>query len=183
MTRIPTPATIDDAPEASRPILNAVKAKLGQAPNMFRVIANSPAALEGYTSLSNALGKGTLGAKTGERIALAIANVNGCEYCNSAHGYIGGKLLKLDEDELALNRTGRSGDPKVDAAVRFAKLVAEARGQVSDADVAAVKAAGFTDAELVEIVAHVALNTLTNYVNEVFQTEVDFPRAVLARAA
>jgi uncharacterized peroxidase-related enzyme len=183
MSRIPTPATIEAAPAASQPILNAVKAKLGSAPNMFRLIANSPAALEGYASLSNALGKGTLGPKTGEAIALAVANVNGCTYCNSAHGFISANLLKVGAEEIAANRAGGSTDPRTDAAVRFAQLVAQSRGQVREADLAAVRAAGFTDAELVEIVAHVALNTLTNYVNEVFGTEIDFPVAPVARAA
>lgn len=182
MSRIPTIASIETAPAGSQPLLTKVKGAFGSVPAMFRVFANSPAALEGYLNFNGALGKGTLGGATGERIALAVANVNGCGYCNSAHTALG-KLQKLDDNELAANRAGRSNDPKADAAVRFAALVAERRGAVSDADVAAVKAAGFTDAELVEIVAHVALNTLTNYVNEVFKTEIDFPRAALAKAA
>jgi len=178
----PYPATIEASPPASQPLLAAVKARLGSAPNMFRLIGTSPAALEGYLALSGALGKGSLGARTGERIALAVANVNRCTYCNSAHSTIG-SALKLDPAELELNRSGRSNDPKADAAVHFARLVAENRGQVTDGDVASVKAAGFSDAELVEIVAHVALNTLTNLTNEVFGTEVDFPRVDLAQAA
>lgn len=183
MSRIPTPASIEAAPAAAQPFLEGVKKQLGSVPNLFRLVANSPAALEGYLGLNAALAKGALDAATRERIALAVANVNGCTYCNSAHSYVGKNLLKLDEAELAANREGRSGEPRADAAVRFARKVVETRGQVSEADIAAVKAAGYSDAELVEIVAHVALNTLTNYVNEVFDTAVDFPVVQATRIA
>lgn len=182
MSRIPTPAAIDAAPEASRPLLEAVKKQLGSVPNLFRIVANSPAALEGYLGLNGALAKGALDARTRERIALAVAEINGCSYCLSAHTYLGKNLAKLDDAEIAANRAGGSHDAKADAAVRFAASVARNRGQVSDAEVQAVKAAGYSDAQLVEIVAHVALNTLTNYVNEVLGTEIDFP-VVRAQAA
>lgn len=177
MSRIPTPATISDAPEAARPLLEGVKKSIGSVPNLFRLVANSPSALEGYLGLNGALAKGSLAPATRERIALAVAEINGCDYCLAAHSYIGRNVAKLDDAEIAANRNGTSNDAKADAAVRFAVKVARNRGQVSADDVAAVKAAGYSDAELVEIVAHVALNTLTNYVNEVFDTEVDFPRA------
>lgn len=176
MSRIPTAATIADAPAAARPMLEAAKKQLGVAPNLFRVIANSPAALEGYLGLNGALAKGALDGKTRERIALAVAGVNGCSYCLSAHTYLGQHIAKLDDAELAANRDGRSNDAKADAAVRFAVKVVESRGHVSDADLSAVRLAGFDDAQIVEIVLHVALNTLTNYVNEVAGTEIDFPR-------
>jgi AhpD family alkylhydroperoxidase len=123
------------------------------------------------------LGKGTLGAKTGERIALAVAELNGCNYCLSAHSYLAANLAKLDAAEIEANRRGSSDDAKAAAAVLFATQVVKARGHVVDADVAAVKAAGFSQGEIIEIVVHVALNTLTNYVNEVAQTEIDFPVA------
>jgi uncharacterized peroxidase-related enzyme len=182
MSRIPTPAAIDAAPEASRPLLEAVKKQLGSVPNLFRIVANSPAALEGYLGLNGALARGALDARTRERIALAVAEINGCSYCLSAHAYLGKNLAKLDDAEIAANRAGASNDAKADAAVRFAASVARNRGQVSDAEVQALKAAGYSDAQLVEIVAHVALNTLTNYVNEVLGTEIDFP-VVRAQAA
>ena len=182
MSRIPTPATIDAAPETARPLLEAVKKQLGSAPNLFRIVANSPAALEGYLGLNGALAKGALDARTRERIALAVAEINGCSYCLSAHTYLGKNLAKLDDIEIAANRTGKSNDTKADAAVRFAASIARNRGHVSDAEVQAVKAAGYSDAQVVEIVAHVALNTLTNYVNEVLGTEIDFP-VVRAQAA
>jgi uncharacterized peroxidase-related enzyme len=182
MSRIPTPASIEAAPAAAQPLLEAVKKQLGVVPNLFRLVANSPAALEGYLGLNGALGKGTLDAKTRERIALAVAEINGCSYCLSAHSYPGKNLAKLDDAELAANRRGGSTDPKADAAVRFAVKVVENRGHVTDAELSAVRMAGYSDAQILEIVLHVALNTLTNYVNEVAKTDIDFP-VVQARTA
>jgi uncharacterized peroxidase-related enzyme len=183
MSRIPTPASIEASPAASQGLLEAVKKQLGVVPNLFRLTATSPQALEGYLSLNGALGKGTLSSATRERIALAVAEINGCNYCLSAHSYLGKNLAKLDDVEMAANRAGRSNDAKASAAVQFAAKVTQNRGAVSEADLKAVKAAGYSDAELVEIVAHVALNTLTNYINEVFKTEVDFPVVQAKRAA
>ncbi len=182
MPRISIP-TLDQTPVATRPLLDAVKKQLGVVPNLMKVVGNSPAALGGYLALSGALAKGALGAKTGERIALAIAEVNACSYCLAAHSYLGKNVAKLDDAEIAANRSGTSNDPKADAAVRFAVSVALERGHVSDAAVRAVKNAGYSDAEVMEIVVHVALNTLTNYVNEVAQTEIDFPAVDQKRAA
>ena len=183
MSRIPTPATIADAPEKSRPLLDAVVKQLGSAPNLFRLAGISPAALEGYLGMSGALGKGALPAATRERIALAVAEINGCDYCLSAHTYLGKNLAKLDDAEITANRSGASNDPKADAAVRFAAQVTRARGHITDADFAAVKLAGYTDAQIIEIVQHVALNTWTNYFNEVFQTAIDFPVVEARKAA
>ena len=175
MSRIHTPATIEASPAAAQPLLEAVNKQLGVVPNLFRVIANSPAALEGYLGLSGALAKGQLDARTRERIAIAVAETNGCDYCLSAHTYLGKNVAKLDDADMAANREGGSPDPAADAALRFATRVVRERGHVSDQDVQAVKAAGFTDAQVIEIVLHVALNTLTHYVNEVAKTEIDFP--------
>lgn len=183
MSRINTPASIDAAPAAARPLLEAVSKQIGSVPNLFRVIANSSAALEGYLGLSGALARGSLDGKTRERIALAISEINGCGYCLSAHTYLGKNVAKLDDAEITANRSGASNDIKANAAVHFATRVVNARGHVSDGDVAAVKAAGFDDAQIVEIVLHVALNTLTNYVNEVAGTEIDFPVVALRSAA
>ena len=119
MSRIATPATIADAPEKSQPLLEAVEKQLGSAPNLFRLAAVSPAALEGYLAMSGALAKGALPAATRERIALAVAEVNGCDYCLSAHTYLGKNLAKLDDSEITANRSGASNDIKADAAVRF----------------------------------------------------------------
>ncbi len=177
MSRIPTPATVEAAPAASQPLLNAVKAQIGSVPNLFRLVSNSPAALEGYLGLNGALGKGRLDGKTRERIALAVAEINGCGYCLAAHSYMGKNLAKLDEAEIATNRRGGSSDAKANVAVAFAAKVTRERGHVSAADVEALKDAGYEDGQIVEIVAHVALNTLTNYVNEVLATAIDFPVA------
>lgn len=182
MSRITTPPTIEAAPAASQPLLQAVKKMLGVVPNLFRLVANSPAALEGYLGMMSALNKGELPAATRERIALTVAEINGCSYCLSAHTYLGKNVAKLDDAELALNRTGKSNDPKADAALKFAALVTHSRGHVSETDLRAVKAAGYTDAQIIEIVQHVAFNTWTNYINEVMKTDVDFP-LVSARAA
>ena len=174
MSRLQIP-TIESSPTASLPLLDAVKKQLGVVPNLMKLVGNSPAALEGYLSLNGALGKGNLGVKTGERIALAIAEFNRCDYCLSAHSYLAAHVAKLDSAEINSNRNGFSGDAKADAAVRFARKVAEARGHVSADDLGVVKEVGFSDADVVEIVLHVALNTLTNYINSVAQTEIDFP--------
>jgi uncharacterized peroxidase-related enzyme len=182
-SRIATPATIEEAPAAAQPLLNAVKAQLGSVPNLFRLVANSPAALEGYLGLNAALGKGQLPAATRERIAIAIAEINGCDYCLSAHTYLGHALAKLDAAEIAANRDGTSTDPKADAAVRFAASVARQRGHVEASEVAAVKSAGYDDSQVIEIVLHVALNTWTNYINEVAKTEIDFPIVTTRKAA
>jgi uncharacterized peroxidase-related enzyme len=180
MSRLDIPAR-DDAPAASQPLLDAVGRKLGIIPNMFHLISNSPAGLEGVLGLSGGLGK-TLDVKTRERIAIAVAAINGCDYCMSAHIYLGSNLAKLDEAELAANRRGRSNDAKADVAVAFARKVAEMRGKVSDVDVSAVKLAGYTDAQVVEIVLVVAENFLTNLINNVGETDIDFP-VVPAKAA
>jgi len=173
MARLPIPA-LDDAPEASKPILRVVKTQLGAVPNVFRLFSSSPAALKGLTSLSGALTK-SLDVKTRERIALAVAQVNGCNYCLSAHTYLGLNLAKISPEEIALNRRGSSSDPKADAAVHFAAKVAETRGHVSDEDLVAVRKAGYSDAQVLEIVALVVENVFTNFVNEVAKTDIDFP--------
>jgi uncharacterized peroxidase-related enzyme len=183
MSLIPTPASIEDAPAAAQPLLEAIKKQLGSVPNIFRMMANSPAALKGHLGLSETLGHGELPAPTRERIALAVAEINGCDYCLSAHTYLGKNLAKLDDAEITANRSGRSNDLRADAAVHFAALLVEKHGHVSEADIAVVKAAGYSDGALVEIVMHVALNTWTNYLNEAFGTVIDFPRVSQRKAA
>lgn len=176
MSRIPTPSTIDASPAASQPLLEAVKKQLGSVPNLFRIVGNSPAGLEGYLGLSGGLGKGALDQKTRQRIAVLVAELNGCEYCLSAHTYLGKNLAKLDDVELDRNRAAESDDPKARAALQLAEKIVRTRGHVEAADVDAATSAGFSDAQIVEIILHVALNTLTNYVNTALATEVDFPR-------
>ncbi|MDR6830773.1 putative peroxidase-related enzyme [Bosea sp. BE271] len=183
MSRIHTPASITDAPEASRPLLEAIHKKIGVVPNLYRLLANNPAVLEGHLGLATALDKGLLPAATRERIAIAIAEFNGCDYCLSAHSYLAKNRAGLGEEEIAANRAGSSTDPKADAAVRFAVKVARERGHVADADVEALRVAGYADAEIVEITLHVALNTWTNYMNVVGRTAIDFPLVMARKAA
>ncbi|PZM08311.1 carboxymuconolactone decarboxylase family protein [Rhizobium tubonense] len=177
MARLPIFATLEEAPEAAKPTLEAIKKQIGALPNVFRMMANSPSVLEAYAAaLNGALGKGKIDKKIRERIALAIAQMNGCEYCLAAHTYTGTHVTKLSLEEIAAARRGGSSEARADAAVKFAVRVAEARGGVSEQEVEGLKAAGFDDGELLEIVAHVAANTFTNYMNEVFKTDVDFPK-------
>jgi uncharacterized peroxidase-related enzyme len=175
MSRLETPSAIDQTPAASHAMLEAVKKQLGSVPNLFRLMAQSPATLEGYLGLSGALGKGALDAQTRTRIAMAVAEQNACEYCLSAHTYIGKNMAKLSDSELTDNRVGKSGDAKAAAALQFSNRVVATKGLVSDADLKQVKSAGYSDAQIIEMVGHVALNTFTNFLNGVAQTSVDFP--------
>lgn len=159
----------------SQELFNGIQSKLGMVPNMMRTMGNSSAVLEGYLNLSGALSAGSLGAKTGELLAVAIAEANQCNYCLSAHSFIGEKLVKIKPEELQAARKGNSVDSKTEAALTFAKTLVQKRGLVNDEDVQAVKAAGYNDGEIGEIVAHVALNTFTNYFNNTANTEIDFP--------
>jgi len=160
----------------AKELLDAVKSKMGVVPNMTRAMANSPAVLSGYLGLAGALGSGVLTAKVGEQVALAVGEANGCDYCLAAHSFIG-KKAGLNEAEVIENRRGHSNDPKVEALIRFARTVLDRRGKVADADLTAVREAGYGDAEIAEAVAHVALNVLTNFLNNVAETPIDFPKA------
>jgi len=175
MSRLAIPATIEASPTLSQPLLEGAKRQLGVIPNLFRLLGTSPAALDGYLALGGALAKGSLDARTRERLAIVIAEQNGCGYCLAAHTYLGKNAAKLDDAELEAARDARSSDPKVAAALRFAKAVVRERGHVPASALAEVQDAGWSDAQIVEIVMHVALNVLTNYVNSVAETEVDFP--------
>ncbi len=157
-------------------LLATVKAKMGMVPNITRAMANGPAVLEAYLGFSGALGKGALSVKDRERIALAVGQANDCEYCVAAHSAVG-KRVGLTPEEVRGSRLGRSADPKSDALVKFARKLVDDRGRVSDADVEEVRAAGFDDGGISEIVANVALAVFTNYFNHVAGTEVDFPAA------
>ena len=181
MSRLAIPAR-DDVPEASKPILDAVQKQLGVVPNMFRLIAQSSAALQGFTANNGALTK-TLDVKTRERIALAVAQVNGCDYCLSAHSYLGLNLAKISPEEVALNRAGESGDAKANAAVHFPAKVVRERGHVTEADIKAVRDTGYSDGQIVEILAVTAENIFTNLLNVVAETDIDFPIVRASNAA
>ncbi|MBS1811155.1 MAG: carboxymuconolactone decarboxylase family protein [Acidobacteria bacterium] len=170
-----------EATGKAKELLDSVKAKIGKVPNLMRTFANSPTALEAYLNFSGTLGGGVLNAMLREQIALTVADANACEYCLSAHTAIG-KMVGLDEDELAASRRAASADAKTEAALKFAHQIVVKRGEVLDSEVQAVRAAGYSDAEITEIVAHVALNIFTNYFNHVAQTVVDFPKVNLATA-
>jgi uncharacterized peroxidase-related enzyme len=159
----------------TRSLLDGVGKKLGVVPNVIRTLATSPAALEGYLGLSGALGAGRLPAKLREQIALAVAEANGCEYCLAAHSLLGRNAGLADDDVLAARR-GDAADARARAALRFVLAVVASRGGVGDTELERVRGAGFDDGEIAEIIAHVALGVLTNYLNRVAHTEVDFPK-------
>ncbi|MDI1257073.1 MAG: carboxymuconolactone decarboxylase family protein [Flavobacterium sp.] len=174
MTRIQA-LNPDEANGKTKELFNTVQSKLGVVPNMMRTMGNAPALLEGYLSFSGALAKGKLGVKVGELLALAISESNSCDYCLSAHTFIGSNLVKLDEEALSAARLGKSSDGKTEGILKFANVLVSKGGLVNDSDVSEAKAAGITDEELSEIVGHVALNVLTNYFNNTANTQVDFP--------
>jgi uncharacterized peroxidase-related enzyme len=181
MSRIPL-ATAATAPAASQPLLAQIQGAFGATPNMFRAVANSPAALAALWGSFGALGGGVLPAKLGEQIAVAVADRNACHYCLAAHTMLGQKAGATAE-EMSEAQAGRSADPQTAAALGFALKVVDNRANVSEADVAALHAAGFSDEAIVEILAHVALNLFTNYVNVAFDVPVDFPGVKLRKAA
>jgi uncharacterized peroxidase-related enzyme len=158
----------------AKELLDAVKASLGATPNMTTTMARS-AVLEGWLGLNGALHKGSISTADGERIAIAVAQANECSYCLSAHTYLGTNVPRLDGAEIDRARSFASADPKSAAVLAFAEAVLRATGGVSDADVEAARQAGLTDAELGDIVGHVAVNVLTNLFNRTFAVDVDFP--------
>ena len=174
MTRI-KPITPDNATGRTAELFSGITAQLGMVPNLHQTMANSLPLLEGYIGLSGALGKGMLGLKTATLIALAVAEANACDYCLSAHTYIGANMAKMDAAVMADGRQGHAEDRKTGAILKLAKTLVAKRGRLSDADVSAASEAGVTDAEIGEVVGHVALNTLTNYFNNTAGTEIDFP--------
>jgi uncharacterized peroxidase-related enzyme len=180
MSRIAIP-TVEQSAAAAKPLLAAVQQQLGVVPNLMKLVGTSPAALEGYLSLNGALAKGKLSVQLRERIALAVAEYNGCDYCLSAHSYLATEVAKIGADEVDAARNGHSIDARTAAALKFARRVAESRGRIADADLAALRTADFDDAAVIEIVLNVALNVLTNYVNNVALTDIDFP-VVTAKA-
>ncbi len=173
------PAT---AQGAAKDYMAGIQAKLGGVPNIFRTFAHSPAVGDFYANGSAALGKSTLSAALREQLALTVAGANACDYCASAHTAIGKKLGVADA-ELPQNLMGKSADQKTQAALTFAKKVVDSKAQLNDADVKAVKDAGFTDAEVLEMIAVIAFNIFTNYFNHIVDTEVDFPKVQAKKAA
>lgn len=180
MSRIPL---IDPAHASGerRALLDQVQAAFGATPAMFRTVAHSPAALKSMWGSFGALGGGVIQAKLAEQIAVAVADRNGCEYCLAAHTALGRKA-GASAAEMAAAQQGEAADATTAAALRFALKLVEQRGQVGEADVQALRGAGFNDEQIVEILAHVALNLFTNYVNVAFDVPLDFPAVKLSRA-
>jgi len=159
----------------AKTLLDGVQRKLGFVPNLMRTVAVSPATLDAYLSFGERLGEGILSPKLREQIALTVAYSDSCQYCLAAHTAIGG-MLGLSPSQIEAAYTAESTDPQITAALHFAQALVQNEGHVSDEEVAKVRQAGYGDAEIAEIVGHVALNVFTNYFNTVAETEVDFPK-------
>ena len=173
MSRLKT-LSDNEVPQQSRALTEFIRSSLGWVPNFFRVCANSPAALSGFSFLDNALGQ-TLEYQLRTQIAVAVSQVNDAAYCLAGHTYYATRNLKLTQEEIAYNRAGASSDDRTNAAVFFACRVAEQRGHLKDEDLASVRRAGFSDGQIVEIVAVVASTCFTNFRNSVAETDVDYP--------
>ena len=163
-----------DAQGTVKELLAGAQAQIGMVPNMFRAVANSPAAFESYMLQSKTLSQGELNAKQREQIALTAAGANSCNYCASAHTALG-QGAGIPEAEIKLNLSGKSEDANTQAMLNFTQVVMESKGNVSDSDLKAIRDAGFSDGAITEIVSHVAGNIFTNYFNNIVKTEIDFP--------
>lgn len=164
----------DSAEGKTKTLLESVRGALGVVPNLFRVTANSPAALEGLLNLNGALGKGTFNAKLRERIALVVAEANGCAYCLSAHSFLG-QGAGLTQQDIDAARLAQALDGRTAAILRFARQLVDERGAIPNAALQEAKRAGLTDAEIVEVIGNVVVNIFTNYMNLVANTDIDFP--------
>lgn len=165
---------IDEAPEGSKETLKDVQAKMGKVINIFKAMANSPAALKTYFGINKALSDKVLDNANAERIAIRLAKLNGCEYCNAAHSYLAKDTLSAEEINSA--REGKSSDKKAQAVLDFAQAIMKKSGKVGDDEFENARKAGLSDTEILDIVAIVSLNFFTNAVNNVAQTRVDFPK-------
>lgn len=163
------------ASEESRELFGQVKKKLGRVPNLMQSLGHSPAALDGYLKLNDSLSQGLLHTKDRERIALTVAEYHGCGYCAAAHSAIG-NMVGLSESQIREARRGSSDDPKVESLLRFVHRVLDSKGHVEDSDLDLFRSAGYSDAAVAEVVAHISMNVLTNFFNSVAETEIDFPR-------
>ena len=181
MTRI-APVNRANAEPGTEKLLQGIEKKMGGVPNILATMANSTATAGAYLGMSQALAGGELGPRIREQIALSVGELNGCEYCVSAHTMLG-KNAGLNDYELDLARRGRADDARTDAALRFARQIVDVRGHVSDEALADVRSAGFSEGEITEIIANVALNLFTNYFNHVADTAIDFPKVDSLAAA
>ena len=168
------PLDPNQAEGKAKTLLDGARESMGMVPNVYATMANSPAVLEAYVSFHKAMGGASLGPVVREQIALTVAGANGCDYCASAHSTIGAQL-GITSDELARNLLGVSNDPKTQAALDFAKAILQSEGWVSDDALQAVRDAEYTEGEIAEIIAAVALNIFSTYFNHIAGTDVDFP--------
>ena len=181
MSRITT-VTDDIAHNEQKELFAAIKAKLGMVPNFLRVFANSPDALKAFLGLHHIAESGALSPATRERIAVALAQKNECQYCLSAHTAIGRKA-GLNSEEIDNNRTGESQDAKAAVAIKFARSLVEHMGEITTAELQAMRDAGFSEAEIVEVITHTGMNVLTNILAKASRVVIDFPQVELACAA
>ncbi len=181
MSRINT-VNYEQANTEQKALFDAIKSQLGMVPNFLKVFANSPAALRAFLGLHSVAGEGSLDALTRERIALAVAQQNSCEYCLSAHTAIGRKA-GLDNHEMAANRAGSSLDAKAAVAVKFSRALVEHAGDVTTADILEMRNAGFSESDIVEVITHVGMNILTNMIGKASHVDIDFPKVPVSIAA
>lgn len=174
--------TNETANAEQKALLAIIQSQLGMVPNFLKVFANSPVALKAFLGLYGVAGAGSLDAQTRERIALALAQQNSCEYCLSAHTAIG-QQAGLTDREIAANRAGSSQESRAAVAVKFARSLVEHKGEVTTAEIIEVRDAGYSDADIVEIITHVGMNILTNILGKASRVEIDFPKVELKLAA
>lgn len=174
--------TAESANPEQQALYQAIHAQLGMVPNFLKVFANSPAALKAYLGLHGIASEGSLDPRTRERIALALAQQNSCEYCLSAHTAIGRKA-GLDGAEIAANRDGTSRDEKAAVAVRFARSLVTHMGEVTTEELMDMRNAGYSESDIVEVITHVGMNILTNLLGKAGRVDIDFPKVDLKLAA
>jgi uncharacterized peroxidase-related enzyme len=174
--------TDENASEEQTELFGAIKSQLGMVPNFLKVFANSPAALRAFLGLHTISDDGSLDPQTKERIALALAEKNACQYCVSAHTAIGRKV-GLNGAEIEASRSGTSQEAKAAVAIKFARSLSEHHGAVTTAELLEVRNAGYSESDIVEIITHVGMNVLTNILAKASRVEIDFPIIELKQAS
>jgi uncharacterized peroxidase-related enzyme len=174
--------TNETANTEQQALFAAIQSQLGIVPNFLKVFANSPDALKAFLGLHGIANGGSLDPQTRERIALALAQQNTCEYCLSAHTAIGRKA-GLSTAEIEANRAGSSQDAKAAVAVKLARSLVEHTGDITTAELQEARNAGYSDADIVEIITHVGMNILTNILGKASRVDIDFPKVELKQAA
>ena len=174
--------TDESANVEQKELFSAITEQLGMVPNFLKIFANSPTALRAFLGLHGIANEGSLDNLTKERIALALAEQNACQYCASAHTAIGSKA-GLGGAEIAANRAGTSQDAKAAVAIKFANALAAHNGEVTSAELLEVRAAGYSESDIVEIITHVGMNVMTNILGKASRVEIDFPKVELKKAS